>query len=66
VRPCYIFSSLPGSFSALFSCLPIHVRYMVFSEKAFIPNNSCGSWVVIFRSFWTGRILLFAFYEFSV
>jgi hypothetical protein len=48
VRPMYIIPSLPGSFRALRSCFPIHVRYSVLSECAFSPNWLCGSFVVIF------------------
>jgi hypothetical protein len=26
----------------------MRVKYVVFNEKAFIPNNSCRSWIVMF------------------
>jgi hypothetical protein len=48
VSPMYMIPSLPGSFRALWSYLPIHVRYSVLSECAFNPNWSCGSFVVMF------------------
>ena len=43
VNPLYIFPSRPLSLRALISCSPIHVRYAFLSEKASVPNISCGS-----------------------
>jgi hypothetical protein len=40
--------SLPGSFRALRSCFPMHVRYSVLSDCSFSPNWSCGNFVVMF------------------
>ena len=48
VRPLYIISSLPLSFRAFWSCSSIHLKYAFFSEKASIPNMSCGSCVTTF------------------
>ena len=45
VNPFYISPSRPLSLRALISWSPIHVRYAFFSEKAFVPNISCGSCV---------------------
>ena len=47
VNPLYIFPSRPLSLKALISCSPIHVRYAFFSEKAYVPNISCGSCVTV-------------------
>jgi hypothetical protein len=43
VRPWYIFPGLPRSFSAFLNCSPMHVRYVVLSEKALNPKSSCGN-----------------------
>ena len=48
VSPLYIVPSLPLSFRALQSCSPMHLKYVFFSEKASIPNMSCGSWITTF------------------
>ena len=45
VNLLYIFPSRSLSLRTLISCSPIYVRYAFFSEKAYVPNISCGSCV---------------------
>ena len=69
MRPLYIIPSLPLSFRAVRSCSPIHLKYAFFSEKALIPNMSCGSCVTTFGVhlgrpqifFWIAIIFLSSF-----
>jgi hypothetical protein len=63
----YIVPRLPGSFNAFLSCSLIHLKYTFSSKKAYSPNKSCGSWVIIFAvhldrphiAFWIPIIFLF-------
>ena len=45
VNPLHIFSNIHLSLRALISCSPIHVRYVFFNEKTYVPNISRGSYV---------------------
>ena len=55
----YITPSLPLSFRALQSYLPIHLKYAFFSENASIPNISCGNCLLCLGYIWGGHIFSF-------
>ena len=42
VASLYIIPSLPLSFRALCNYSPMHLKYVLFSENASMPNISCG------------------------